>query len=281
MGGSELFILFPKGKDVKDQPFYVNEEPRVYEDKLSNITNEIEDVEKFLAAENFQLFYDLENVNAFLSPIDVGEDSYPDLFFYFITVLQTWGDNWREEAQQNEHTQYTYYHAPIKDDTLCEMTERINNQDEEISFLLVNCEAIKCKDNTIDTARDGVNTTIDVRNLEVKPIAKWFESHRHPQRKFSLNQKHGKNGRGGYSSSRGNMVSKLMCSEQEAERLLRKAIGNGDEKKTLYFYDVQAKKYIEFKHEGKNVYHGYHLLKKNENRIPNNIKKLIIELIDL
>ena len=52
-------------------------------------------------------------------------------------VLSKWGENWRIQKAQKDTEDYMYYCLPIKDDTLCEMTERKYVSVDASTFLLV------------------------------------------------------------------------------------------------------------------------------------------------
>ena len=156
-----------------------------------------------------------------------------------------------------------YYCIPIKDDTLCEMTERKFVSKDESTFLLINYDAFSCASETIITKRNQDEVELNVRNADIKNISKWYETNRKPQRIFNLNPKHGENGKGAHPGNKGEKVSVLMCSRGEAKNMLLKAICS--DPKVLYFFDKTHNQYIEFKCESKNTYHGFHLDELEEN----------------
>ena len=65
--------------------------------------------------------------------------------------------------------------------------------------------------------------------------------------------------------------------KDEAKNMLVKAIGT--DSRVLYFFDKVHKKYIEFKRESDNIYHGFHLDDEDEKRVPEDIKMMIDKLI--
>lgn len=68
-----------------------------------------------------------------------------------------------------------------------------------------------------------------------------------------------------------------MCSREEAENMLLKAIGA--DLRVLYFSIRYIIKYIEFKCESENTYHGFHLDAMDEKRVPEDIKLMLNKLI--
>lgn len=69
----------------------------------------------------------------------------------------------------------------------------------------------------------------------------------------------------------------MMCSREEAENMLLKAIGA--DLRVLYFFDQVHNQYIEFKCESENTYHGFHLDAMDEKRVPEDIKLMLNKLI--
>lgn len=165
----------------------------------------------------------------------------------------------------------------IQDDTLCEIIKRKHISTDGSTFLLINHNAISCSNRLIRARYDDTVIEIDVSCPEIKDIAGWFERNRRPQRIFNWNPKHGEYGKGAHISNKGDKVSVLMGSRGEARVLLFKAIGM--DLKRLYFWDIKYKKYIEFKQESENTYHGFHLDTEDEKRVPTVIQDRIKRLL--
>lgn len=93
----------------------------------------------------------------------------------------------------------------------------------------------------------------DKNKLEV-----WLRDNRQP-RVFNKNPKHGEQGKG-VRSNKGEKVSPLLCSPQEAQQFLDTAIGCATFKKELYNFDRERNKYIVFSNENTpdNTYHGHY-----------------------
>lgn len=191
--------------------------------------------------------------------------------------MNKWGENWRTQKVQKDTVKYMYYCIPIKDDTLCEMTERKFVSKDESTFLLINYDAFSCASETIITKRNQDEVKLNVRNADIKNISKWYETNRKPQRIFNLNPKHGENGKGAHPGNKGEKVSVLMCNKEEAKNMLLKAIGS--DLRVLYFFDQVHNQFIEFKRECENTYHGFHLDAIDEKRVPEDIKAMINKLI--
>lgn len=277
MEHSELFLLLPKYKEVKGQPNYINEKDIMSESEVLEFIEGIDKICRFLEIENYEGFYDADNISAFMYPVEKMKECYPNILTRMYIVMRKWGENWRTQKVQKNSECYKYYCLPIKDDTLCEITERKFVSTDESTFLLINYDAFSCSSQTVMTTRNQDGVELDVCAADISYILKWYETNRRPQRVFNLNPKHGENGKGAHSKHGGKKVSVLMCSSGEAREMLLKAIGT--DQKVLYFFDKKNEQYVEFKRESENTYHGFHLNVDDEERVPNNIKKMIKVLI--
>lgn len=191
--------------------------------------------------------------------------------------MSRWGENWRMQKVQKDTESYMCHGLPIKDDTLCEMAERKAVATDGSVFLLVNQDAFSDAVKAIQVKRNQADWELEVRKADFKSVLKWYETNRKPQRIFNLNPKHGENGKGAHPANKGEKVSILMCSREEAENMLLKAIGA--DLRVLYFFDQVHNQYIEFKCESENTYHGFHLDAMDEKRVPEDIKLMLNKLI--
>jgi hypothetical protein len=273
MGKSELFLLFPVYKEAQEKPHYIKTVDIMSNEDLEIYISAIDDIIQFFKLENYDGYYDGKNVQEFLLPLEIAEDCYPNMKTRFRLIMGKWGEDWRKNMMQSNMEKYRYFCSEIKDDTLCELTKRKICSIDGSTFLLINHNAISCSDDMVRTKCNDKDFEIDVRNTEIKAIAKWFEANRIPQRIFHLNPKHGENGKGAHSLNKGYKVSILMCSQSEAGILLRKAIG--EDLRTLFFFDTTHNQYIEFKRESDNIYHAFHLDKEDEKKIPNSVIEAI------
>lgn len=277
MEHSELFLLLPRYEEAEGQPEYIRPIGIMTEDEILAVIENIDNIYRYIVNENYEGYYDADNVSAFLYAVEEMEECYPNIKTRMRMVMHNWGEDWRARKVQKDTETYMYYCITIKDDTLCEMTERKFGSTDGSSFLLVNCDAFSCASETITTKRNQNEMELDVKNADIKSISKWYETNRKPQRVFNLNPKHGENGRSAHPDNNGEKVSVLMCSRGEAKDMLLKAIGS--DLRVLYFFDKKHSQYIEFKRESENTYHGFHLDEVDEKRVPKEIKDMIKELI--
>lgn len=277
MEHSELFLLLPRYEEAEGQPEYIRPIGIMTEDEILAVIENIDNIYRYIVNENYEGYYDADNVSAFLYAVEEMDECYPNIKTRMRMVMHNWGEDWRARKVQKDTETYMYYCITIKDDTLCEMTERKFGSTDGSSFLLVNCDAFSCASETITTKRNQNEMELDVKNADIKSISKWYETNRKPQRVFNLNPKHGENGRSAHPDNNGEKVSVLMCSRGEAKDMLLKAIGS--DLRVLYFFDKKHSQYIEFKRESENTYHGFHLDEVDEKRVPKEIKDMIKELI--
>lgn len=277
MEHSELFLLLPGYEDVEGQPMYIRTKGLMSKDEILKVIKNIDEIHQFIENENYKGYYDADNVSSFLYPVETLEDCYPDIRNFMRIVISQWGENWRREKVQKDTESYMFDGLPIKDDTLCEMAERKAVATDGSVFLLVNQDAFSDTVRAIRVKRNQTEWELEVRKADFKSVLNWYETNRKPQRIFNLNPKHGENGKGAHPANKGEKVSVLMCSREEAKNMLLKAIGKDE--KVLYFYDQVHNQYIEFKRESANTYHGFHLDVMDETRVPKEIKTMISKLI--
>lgn len=92
-------------------------------------------------------------------------------------------------------------------------------------------------------------------------------------RTINKNNKHGENGKGAHKNNKGDTVSLLYCSVEEAQNLLNTAVKSNNHKARLYNFDTKNEKFIVFYYEGEtpqNQYHAFYL--ENENDAPTDIQ---------
>lgn len=278
MGHVELFLLFPVYEECEGQPYYLNTIKELDNTEYFEYCSAVENVKSFLSHESFYGYYDSRNVKAFMQPIDVLEDCYPKLSMLLRMTLKNWGSDWRRNQKTAEDDAGLYQGKKIEGDTLCEVAKR-QTLDAESSYLLLDNEALVHADTCIKVLFHTASIELSCREMNVVMLSDWFSKNRKPARKFHLSPKHGENGKGAHLEHKGDHVSVLLCSRENAAKLLDKAIGIDAESRTLYFYDVDNGKYIEFKHEGGNVYHGFHLDDADvKKRIPDEVVKKIEEV---
>lgn len=257
MEHSELFLLLPRYEEVEGQPEYIRTKGVMTENEILKVIENINEICRFIANENYEGYYDADNVSSFLYPVETMEECYPSIKTRMRMVMSRWGENWRMQKVQKDTESYMCHGLPIKDDTLCEMAERKAVATDGSVFLLVNQDAFSDAVKAIQVKRNQADWELEGRKADFKSVLKWYETNRKPQRIFNLNPKHGENGKGAHPANKGEKVSILMCSREEAENMLLKAIGA--DLRVLYFFDQVHNQYIEFKCESENTYHGFHL----------------------
>lgn len=139
--------------------------------EILEVIESIDEICRFIANENYKGYYDADNVSAFLYPVEAMEECYPNIKTRMRMVMSKWGENWRTQKVQKDTVKYMYYCIPIKDDTLCEMTERKFVSTDESTFLLINYDAFSCASETIITKRNQDEVELNVRNADIKNIS--------------------------------------------------------------------------------------------------------------
>lgn len=258
MEHAELFLLLPVYEEAEGQPAYVKRVGVLEEKEYEKFLAKLQDVSSFFCYENYECYYDSRNLKAFMMPIDSLEDCYPKVSTLLRRKISSWGSDWRRCMMTTNEDVGKFLGREFTDDTLCEIANR-QLKKPECAYLLVDNEAIVKQTDRLELLFKGKTVSIDNCAFEVKPLAAWFEGNRRPVRKFHLNPKHGENGKGAHPANKGDKVSVLLCSKEEAALLLNKAVGEGAEGKTLFFLDADKEKFIEFKCEGDQVFHGFHL----------------------
>ena len=273
---SNLFLILPVYEDGKNvRPPYLmtltDGDPR----RMKTLSDSLKRVIEFFDYENLKfVYYDSHNMNMFANDAFVKDFGFPKYRRQLQITMRDHGKDLREEKTMTTDDVFQWYKQTISDDTLCEMSKRKSETPDD-SYLLLDFEALKEQQQSVPVTCNGADMTIDVRKLDEKAIAEWYAGNRRPTRKFEANPKHGQDGVGAHPHSKGNKVSKLECSPEEAQQLLNSAVGKAKDK-SLYNYDSHKKKYIEFKYSGNdNTYHGYHLCEKQAESIPDEAKKKI------
>lgn len=120
---------------------------------------------------------------------------------------------------------------------------------------------------TISVVCGGDSISMDMIPLNLYAMYEWMSEHREPQRIYLWNAKHGEYGKH-LMSHRGENVSPLLSSKEEAAVLLPYAIGLRSIRK-LYAFDYSKDLFEEFM-PGAGNYHSYHL--QNINLVPKSIQ---------
>ena len=289
MSKANIFLLLPETTQTnKTTPWSLTNDEfdnkEKYETFMKNKITEIQTI----TIENYQGYFDGENFKNFFEGYDMFEDIYPNAlknkFRRKLIFKEAW-KNWQEKPQQIKTATYSVFGQKINNHSLAEIAQHKQNRADE-TFALLNNNALNIQvgEITVHIIENNSTHSIDISNVkDIEEIKEWFAENRLPKRKFHLIPKHGENGRGSWNTSRGNDVSLLMCSKEEAQELLNRAIVYQEEEdednilKKLYNYDVTHNMFIKFfnENEPQNQYHGFHL-PLDSHEIPNSIKKKLL-----
>ena len=249
-----LFLLLPESTPVNQ---WMNHNAAIQDEQvLDEYVYNLNLLLSETVIEEFNGFFDGDNLENFLSDFDTLEDYYPTPARRLLYGLLQPFDNWRENQIQQNDTVYTIFGQSVSSHTFCEASQLKRNlrQDE---CLILNHRAHTLSP-TVEVRFDYRTTSIaSVSDCEA--ISKWFINYRKRGRNFQITVKHGEN-RQDVRTINNEIVSPLRCMRNEAESLLQKALGG--QIRELYNYDEVREYYIIFKWEGntpQNMYHGYHV----------------------
>lgn len=275
MESTEVFIVLPEYRESAIQTGHYLQSEKLFDDnEISKYIHKIEIFNDFFTHENYQAYYDVRNIVAFSLPLEEIEECYPNQKTYLRSVLREW-ENWRETPLQCEKDTYRLHSCPIADDSFCEIAKR-QTLNPENAYLLINHQAFECKKKFIEIDCNDVKLQVMTCHINIRDVAEWFTCYRKPQRIYNWNPKHGENGKRAHPENKGDKVSTLLCSKEEAYELLKKAIGIYPHT-TLFYYDRKHLHYMEFKKENAQTFHSFHI--EDESRVPKSIKEKILYLI--
>lgn len=275
----EIFLLFPVYQEADGHPGYLRRTDALDNEEYRNMIEGIGRVSSFFCYENFKGYYDSENLKGFVIPIDALMDCYPKLSVLVRKTMLAWGTDWRRKKTITDVDEVRYFGEAIRNDTICEVAKR-QMADNDGSFLIMDCNAFVHKADKREIDFNDTSLVISTCEMCESDLAEWFAHNRKPTRIFHLSPKHGENAKGAHPESKGSEVSVLLCSEDSARDLLRRAIGEDGACRTLYYYDAAKECFIEFKCEGANIYHGFHIKEEQvKARVPAEIVKKIELLI--
>lgn len=262
-----LFLLLPESSPT-NQWMRNNSDFQSIAD-FNNFILELNDKLNEIKIENYTGYYDLQNVNNFLSDYEVLEDYYPKpARRLLVSTIQSFY-NWRPNSIQSNTTQYSIFSQDITNHTFCEVAELNQNFPGKL-YTIVDHYSHKIGV-SISISFGGQNATIT--SLASKQnLVDWFISNRQPARNFHIIEKHGEN-RQDVRIINNETVSPLRCVYVTAYNLLQSAIG--DRINELFNFHEEIGYYIVFKYEGnnpQNMYHGYHV-ELTSTEVPDNIKE--------
>ena len=125
----------------------------------------------------------------------------------------------------------------------------------------------------------SVKSNVEFENIkflylnDIQSIREWIMENV-STRLFNPSPKHGTKDIPKFSSNKGQKVSQLLCSVDEADELLKYAIADFREiENRLFNWDNEHNSFIEFFYEGNNQWHGFHLDEIDWKRVPDSIRK--------
>ena len=279
MANNYIAIILPEYDDVDNvitsQDWKRNDLPD--DDSLGAFIKHLVSFIDFYEDEECNFMYDAKNVLAFTYGMRVLPECYPGRERELRIALKNL-ENWRKNRESSENDEYTLDYSNIKDETRTEIAVRMRNNPNDSFLLTVHIPNYAVKEWQLSNGQDTY--CIKSRPLSIKEVFEWISSHRHPKRVYNWNPKHGENGKGAHPANNGNEVSVLLCSKEHADEIMQKAIGE-PMYDTLYCFDDEYGKYMEYKAECKYVhlpndakirnYHSYHI--DNDSSIPNKVKR--------
>lgn len=254
----QLFMLF---KECTRTHFYTKENDEdITLELLQDFFYHLDTALAHIQIENYEGFFDLDNIEAFLANYDILDDYYPvSPRKKLRQSLRNWR-SWKSQRESDSEEEYKIEGTPTKNGSFGEIharqTKASNNK-----YLVVSDNSICFCNQTVTVAQTSNGASEQIECIELKDeLEKWFNGNRIPARIYNESSKHGENGRGEWRNA-----SKLLCSHTEAKEMLAKAIGlNGIDE--LYYYDAKNGAYIIFRYEGdtgENKFHAYHLSERD------------------
>lgn len=291
----DSFILFPSSTP-SSTAISNNDEIVLEEANLKSFLSQLESLIEIVGCEKeVNLFYSANEIKDFLVNV---EEFYKES--YLIDIASTINEylqkanaiNWQYNPTQDNSFQYfildfnSLQIIQLFNHSINEGLERQLTYQENKVFL-INHLALNVSNPYVSLLKKSTKSNdfpsaliIPLKN-NVKEIDEWLTENR-KTRTFNLSPKHGENGKRAHPSNKGEEVSILECSKEEAQKLLENAIGDVRiDKKRLYNYDATRDNYILFYYEGENPqnqYHGFHISKKDAaQKIPNTMLKRLNE----
>lgn len=258
MENSSFFLLLPHITSILN-PFYLKVYQTVNIDSVKAIVASLIDTEQFFDYEDYETYYDGVELNAIVNLLDQEED-YLGLSALLLNAVKNC-ENWRDDVRQGDEI-YRYEGKTITGDTLCEMAARCN-ADDRSAYCILNNGEFSANTDEITVSMYDKTFSFSCIEMNVREMAGWLETNRRPERQYHWNKKHGENGVGAQSQQKGNPVSTLYCSREEASEMLHKAVGiSGDRR--LFWYDSKCCRYMVFMCETGCCYHSFHVEDSSE-----------------
>lgn len=279
---TSLFLLLKEYTDGSKKPsaFYINAEDCLDEGEWQELYERLIDTIDFFRYERCDRFFDIENLVRATYPFDLlkdyyeERDEYPCVSESILMQMASMGFvDWREEYEEDDQ-QYFFYDMDVTEDTLGEIARNIRS---DKAVILLNLDAISHSSPLRLSYANG-NCSMEIEHVDgIKGLHEWFSENRKPQRIFVYSPKHGDfyHPSEMISGSGRRRAAQLECLQEEAQKLLERAVGN-DIRSSLWFYDAKYDKHIYFENQNeiRLAFHGYHLDENEENFNNISIEKL-------
>lgn len=229
----------------------------------------------FFSDENCRMVYDGKNVSAFSYALRMLPECYPSRSMQLQTALKN-ASNWRTYRVSKEDEEFSVNYTIVRNETRCEMAALIAKDTNNSCIVVVHIPDYKGR--LWRLSKREKEYEINSFPADISEVFGWLINHHKPARVYNWNPKHGENGCGAHKKHAGEDVSILLCSKEHAAELLPKAIGL-DKWDSLYVYDKECRKFMEYKAECKyehvdstateRAYHSYHI--NSVDIIPNRV----------
>lgn len=238
------------------------------------------DILSFFQYEQKNIYYDVDNFDGLLFQADLFPNSYPNMEQTFLSQFEALGvSELPIQSKQNNGSFYCFFNMDVSADLLGNMAW--HQQVQGVSCVLIHNKAINTlKDDTIVLqCTNNQKIMLSTKN-SIPSLHKWFSVHRHPQRNYHYNPKHGDahNQSQYINDSHGNYrkAAQLLTDTDATQELLKYAVGR-DLNSELWYYDDNNDCFIYFENEGNTPqlgFHAYHLHFGEENYENIDIEKL-------
>lgn len=261
-----LFLLLPEFEDpgnlLATHPFLAT--TNLPDDtQLATYLTKLTATVYYLKDEDVTILYDVKNLAAFIYPIKLMPDIYPQKRRFQLELVERRMRSWRTHSGQQITDTFEFRDQQIDDNTLSEIAKlQYNNRLTNCVYAVLNHKALNYTHRIREQLRVRCNDkekTFFALKADVITILNWLKERGVIKRIYVPNTaKHGTAGLGG---SRASGVSPLLCQDWEAKKMMKKALRYG---KNLYYYDANNKKYIRFMSGNNNTYHPYHIISKQD-----------------
>lgn len=161
----------------------------------------------------------------------------------------------------NEHSNIIHFNAPFINFNAVNNINIVLNTtiNEDYKFVLI---------------KNGIVELIEVKFSNSAEDIWKFINQNLQKRNYCFNPKHGNNSKK-FIPNKNEIVSQLLCSDEDAQLLLDNAIFDLRIKNFHFNFDFNHNTYIVFPYDGnipQNTFHAYHLDKNKWNEVPNSIQ---------